>query len=367
MEIKKKSSYHPRVVMSIHGMWSNGGWQKICSDALNDMSLNYQEFDYKFKIHPWNTDHVVEKFRKWYFEIVKKSTNNIDLSLPFYRPSIVAHNLGTWIIAKALLKYDDIKFDKIFIHGGIIPSDFDWFKLILKDQVGQVITETSKKDWLIRFSWLVTKSGSPCGRFGFKQKSTFSKEIDVTDFSHSDFNDKNRFEKQFLLHLFDEPVQLKVVHGGDLDMRTILKYFKDTELIDKEAYGNDYNNSKPVTLDMAKQWALMEKNIWSFMIETFNETVVGYFNVMAVDDATMDKFVLGQISEADILANNIKRFEQGTHLNIIIMAVSLDTQTQERWGGVIGSKPGELITAALSDKLVNITNQLNRQKGIRRN
>ncbi len=234
----------------------------------------------------------------------------------------------------------------------------------MKDQVGQVITETSKKDWLIRFSWLVTKSGSPCGRFGFKQKSTFSKEIDVTDFSHSDFNDKNRFEKQFLLHLFDEPVQLKVVHGGDLDMRTILKYFKDTELIDKEAYGNDYNNSKPVTLDMAKQWALMEKNIWSFMIETFNETVVGYFNVMAVDDATMDKFVLGQISEADILANNIKRFEQGTHLNIIIMAVSLDTQTQERWGGVIGSKPGELITAALSDKLVNITNNGSKLKRI---
>ena len=41
-------------------------------------------------------------------------------------PSIVVHSYGTYIAGEAMLKYPEIKFDRMILCGAILRSDFPW-------------------------------------------------------------------------------------------------------------------------------------------------------------------------------------------------------------------------------------------------
>ena len=164
--------------MSIHGWNSDGEWQNKVTECLNDLNLTSVPYNYGkkfFKVLPYHIKKDVQAFRDWYFRIVDNQSNGIKIQEPFHRPSIMAHSLGTWILVKALTKYPEIKFDKIFLFGSIIPSKFDWFKLILGDQVNSVIYEKAKKDRIVPLGLIFTGSLRPCGTKGFIQKSSLIK------------------------------------------------------------------------------------------------------------------------------------------------------------------------------------------------
>jgi hypothetical protein len=348
----KKQYFKPKVVMSIHGYLSKGGWQLDLSEVIIENGLLSKEFKYGFTIRfdSFKQSRLVDRFREWYFNQV----NGLRIEEPFHRPSIVAHSLGSWIVAKAMLKYDDIKFDKVFLHGSIVPRDFDWYTLILRDQVNRITVEKSKRDWVLYLSFVLTGSFYPCGRYGFIQKCTFIKTIDVSKFSHSDFQYRSRWENQIKNQLIDPPTQLRVVHGSDISMKELKRYFKETLKIDMSVYGQDYLE-RPVTLNTALEWAEVEKNIWSIMLNSYSNKVVGYINTIAVDDETMLKFLNGEIAESDIQASSLVSFSVPGSLNIIVMSIALSKETLEHYGGVLGSKPGELLIISLADKLAKLS------------
>jgi hypothetical protein len=342
--------------MSIHGILSSGKWQKDLSIVLAENGLVSAEFKYgiTLRFDRAKQSQLVKQFRDWYFKIAKDKTYGLSIEEPFHRPSIIAHSLGAHIICKALHKYPEIKFDKVFLHGAIVPREFDWYTLILRDQVSKVVCEQSRKDLIVRLSFLITGSFHPCSRFHFLQKTTYIKYEDVSDFSHSDFQYQHRWESQIKKHLFEQPVQLALIHGSDLEMKSLTKYFKDSFKIDQEIFGEDYNTN-PVTHTTAANWAEVEKNIWSFMINSFNQKVVGYINTLAVDDETMETFLRGNINEVDIQANNLVGLDASKALNIIIMSIAVTSVTIKKYGNVLSSKPGELLLIALASKLMQIT------------
>lgn len=347
-----KKFYEPQLVMSIHGILSTGKWQTKLSEIIRRKGLVSTEYNYGFTVRfdSFKVNNLVNNFKEWYFRIIEDQSNAIDIRYPYYRPSIVAHSLGSWIIVKALQKYPEIKFDKIFLHGSIVPHDFDWYSLILQDQVNKVITEKSKKDLIVRLGFMITGKFKPCCTNGFLQQSTYLKYEDVTHFRHSDFQYKNRFIAQMDKHLYEAPVQLKVVEGGELDMKIINRYFKQTRKIDFDVYGPDYQND-PISLDVVKSWAEVEKNIWSFMIDSYSGKVLGYINTMIIDDETMDNFLTGNLKESDIKASNIKMFSMSGNVNVLIMSIALSKMIKQNYGGLLSSKPGELLITALSHKL----------------
>jgi hypothetical protein len=251
-------SYKPKLVMSIHGYLSLGKWQGIASDVIRDHELIPCEFKYGFTVRfdKWKINGLVERFKDWYFQEVKNHLYRFDE--PFHRPSIICHSLGSWIVAKALQKYPEIKFDKVFLHGSIIPRSFNWYPLIIGDQVNKIITERSKKDFVVLFGWLFTKKLYSCCRNGFIQQTTYIKYEYVSLFRHSDFQYKVRFDSQLKNHLYDTPVQLKVIHGGDVEMREMRRIFRETSRIDRQIYGVDYS-ANPISMDNVLEWAEIEK------------------------------------------------------------------------------------------------------------
>jgi len=90
------------------------------------------KYAYKvFRVLRYQIDNDAENFRDWYFNITDDANFGLKIAEPFHRPSIMAHSLGTWILVKMLSKYPEVKFDKIFLFGSIIPANFDWFQLLL--------------------------------------------------------------------------------------------------------------------------------------------------------------------------------------------------------------------------------------------
>jgi hypothetical protein len=361
-----KSCYKPSVVMSIHGYLSKGKWQSELTSVITEQGLISKEFKYGFTVRfdKLKIEGLVDKFKTWYFDTINDPSNGLNLNKPFHRPSIVAHSLGTLIIAKALKKYPEIKFDKIFLHGSISPRDFDWYSLILKDKVNKVVVEKSSRDLIVRLGFIMTGSIFPCCRYGFIQHSTFLKYEEAPDFKHSDFQYKQRFSSQFEKHLYEAPMQLKVVNAAELSMLQLCKYFKASGTIDLEVYSTDYWDNSPITEIIAKEWALVEKGIWSFLVDSYNNKVLGYINTIAVDDKTYKSFIKGKLKEADITSGSIKSFSSGGNMNIIIMSVAINNEVKTRFGGLLSSKPGELLIMALSEKLTSISNKDQRVNNI---
>jgi hypothetical protein len=97
------------------------------------------------------------------------------------------------------------------------------------------------------------------------------------------------------------------------------------------------------------------KNIWSFLKNSYTGEINGYLNVVAVDEETIDSFILGNKSEDEIKANNIISFSENCKLNLIIMSLTLDKKTKFNHGGNLNSKPGELLIATLSNKILQFT------------
>ena len=312
--------------MSIHGYNSNGSWQDRLSECLLERNLYSAPYKYGRKIlrvlpHQINND--VEGFKKWYFETVNKTSYNLKISEPFHRPSIIAHSLGTWILVKTLTKYPEIKFDKIFLFGSIIPSEFDWFKLILRDQINSVVYEKADKDKIVPLGLLFTGSLKPCGTNGFVQKCSFIKEEVLSLFGHSDFDYKEHLFQYLDKRLLVTPHQLSAINGRDLTEKEITKVFKETLSIDRLVYAVDYQNF-PIAINKAIEWFRIEKDIWSFVRNVFTKKILGYINALPVEDDVYNKFCKGEITESEIRPIDIVDYDNCENFNLLILSIAIN-------------------------------------------
>lgn len=320
-----KQFYKPKVIMSIHGYKSKGKWQDALSQCIDENNLISAPYKYGYKIFrilPHHISNDVEKFRDWYFSIVKNPNYNLEIQEPFHRPSILAHSLGTWILAKALIKYPEIKFDKIFLFGSIIPQDFDWFKVILNNQINLVIYEKASKDRIVPLGLIFTGSIKPCGTKGFIQKSSFIKEETFSQFGHSDFNYKAHFEEYIMKRLWEKPHQLSVLAGRDLAEQDARKLFRETGQIDKLIYPEEYTENE-ISIEKAIEWFRIEKDIWSFVKNSYNNTPLGYINAIPVKEETYRKFCKGTLLEKDIQSYEIQDYDTASSYYLIILSIAI--------------------------------------------
>lgn len=319
----KKNFYKPSCLMSIHGYLSKGQWQTTLDNALKDTEIIHKPYNYGmkiFKILPLHISKDIVKFRDWYFTTTKQMHLKIDE--PFHRPSIIAHSLGSWILAKALLKYPELKFDKIFLHGSIVPSDFDWFKLILRGQVNSIICETSENDNIVGLGFIFTKKLNPCAKYGIVQKSSFIKEENISEYGHSTFQYEEHFKEYAIKRLYKTPHQLSIVNGSETNEIEIKKIFKQSGDIDKSIYPSLYNES-PISFETALSWYRIEKNIWSFVKNIYNDEILAYINSIPVDDETYLKFMCGELDESNLRSNQIQELDVSKNYNLIILSIAI--------------------------------------------
>jgi hypothetical protein len=352
--------------MSIHGYNSKGKWQDALSNYLQELNLISTPYKYGrkiLKILPYNIKNDVKKFRDWYFSIIDNPAYGLKISEPFHRPSIIAHSLGTWILAKALTKYPEIKFDKIFLFGSIIPANFDWFKLILRDQVNSVVYEKANKDIIVPLGLIFTGSIKPCGTKGFIQKSSFIKEEVLSLFGHSDFNYKAHLFQYLNKRLPEKPHQLCIVAGRDLDEKHVRKIFMETgSKIDEIIYPEEYQET-PITLERAIEWFRIEKDIWSFIKNVYTNVMLGYINAIPVNNIVYNKFCSGELKESKISAADILDYDTCTSYNLLILSIAIKKKVLDEETMLIKGRIAEMLIMSFIYKINqhnNGNNKLNK-------
>ena len=184
------------IVVTIHGIRTTGRWQKEFSDHLTRAKYRHVALDFGFfsaisLLMPWNRASKVEWFHQIYSE---------RLSGRKRYPSVVAHSFGSYIVAKAMLKYDDIFFEKIILCGSIINPKYPWTDVIIKRrQCVAVLNEAGKRDFWARISeWVISDAGLS-GVHGFEDDAGGAvKQIVHDQHRHSDYFYSQNYERRWV-------------------------------------------------------------------------------------------------------------------------------------------------------------------------
>lgn len=346
--------YCPPLVISIHGIRTHGRWQKTFASAISGLPTKVESFDYgwyglfPFLIPPFN-HRLVDRFYDW-IAMVMKSCSAVDLDKYDRRPSVVAHSHGSWILGYAMLKHEDLRFDKLIFAGSILPRDFDWATLLARDQVAFVRNECGQKDpWPARAGLLVAHTGTG-GSEGFESFSTAVKNEPFPWFGHSDSLMRQHIEQHWMPVLRRRPSGLVLLHGRDIDERDCFsKMFTYTADIDQEAYGGLPNYSE-VPLALVFGWVRINADIYTFLIDRKSRKLAGYINAMPVDDVTYADIRSGKLTDPEILPENIVPYVGPDTVKVYIMSIAVAEQYRQ-WGeGILQSAYVQLLTGFL-DKL----------------
>ncbi len=103
------------------------------------------------------------------------------------RPSIIAHSFGSYLVAKALEKYQEIRCDRIILCGAIVDRQFGWNQLAASEQVNAVLNQYSGNDLWARVAPWAVSDGGQSGLHGFSEVGQCLTQQKRLEFHHSDY------------------------------------------------------------------------------------------------------------------------------------------------------------------------------------
>jgi hypothetical protein len=276
----------------------------------------------KLIIPPFNMS-IVDKFYDWIGNKLK-DCSDVDLEQYNRRPSLVAHSFGTWVAGYALLKYDDLRFDKIILTGSILPQDFDWATIFARDQVDFVRNECGKRDpWPSTARRLVRNSGSS-GSEGFHWPGSSVDDVQFDYFGHSDFLARRHIETHWLPLLLRSPSGFLLSHGRNIDaVDDFVKTLNDTNVIDDEAYRQIEGYEKvEIPRGLSSKWIEINPDIYTFLFNRCDMKIAGYINAMPVKNDSYNNIRDGKISDNEIMASDIAPYIENDAVKIYIMSIA---------------------------------------------
>jgi pimeloyl-ACP methyl ester carboxylesterase len=154
-----------RVVFVIHGIRDEGHWtQKIASrsrrlyakqqrakpreeggvaDKRREIAVVTSSYGYfsmlQFLLYPQRWNKV-----RWLVEQYVEARRRY----PKAKLSYVGHSNGTYLVAHALERYPDVKFERLAFAGSVVSSRFDWPKRV-PGQVRHVLNYVATGDWVV--------------------------------------------------------------------------------------------------------------------------------------------------------------------------------------------------------------------------
>ena len=326
------TAYKLPLLVSVHGIRTEGKWQKLLAEVAADQAVPIRMFDYgyfntfKFLFGPSRRKKIRE-FYEYYSTIVSDKKISVDPDDFCKRPSIVAHSFGTYIVANCMLKHRDVKFDKIVLCGSILPEDFDWSVLLGRDQVNMIRNECGHLDiWAGRVGIFVPGTGGS-GRKGFRFCGASFKQEHFDLHEHSDYFFRNHIEKEWFPFLGKRPSGFVVKNGRDIEAREeFTKTLDATHEVDLKHYA-DLEHYQDVDLPrgLSLTWIDINPDIYTFLFDRTDQAVKGYINAMPVCDDLFDRIKAGgEIKDNEIKASEVMPFHSDQQLRIYLMSIAID-------------------------------------------
>ncbi len=172
-------------VFTLHGIRTQGAWQKQVHEELQNSEfrhylLDYDHFGLMQFLTPSQRRRKIKWFRAEYERIVGDSG---------MRPCVIAHSFGTYIVAQAIKRYTELKFDRIIFCGSIVHEDYDWASVIKTGRVNAVLNQYGHQDFPVKIAarcrWF-TDAGS-AGVKGFSSTHAAVRQQSREEFGHSDY------------------------------------------------------------------------------------------------------------------------------------------------------------------------------------
>jgi hypothetical protein len=351
---KPDRSYRPPLAISVHGIFTRGTWQKSFDAVMSGTRMKLDAYDYGFYglqlISHLFYSRKIDAFYEWYFATIRLH-GGIDPNRYDKRPCVVAHSFGSWIVGYAMLKYEDIKFDKMILCGCILPRDFDWATLIARDQVSSVRNEVGLKDSLPYLADLFVKGGGLAGSKGF---DWFESSVTNAffDFDHSDAQRRSHISQYWKPYLFRRPAPLALHHGRSINNPDAYKQiFSNTNAIDDESYGAfaHYRDGEPSD-DLVLEWLRINPDIYTFLVHRETQETVGYINAIPVNEALYESIRSGHLSDAQVPASDIVPYLGEEEVRIYVMSIAI-RQRYRLWGEGLFQGAYVQLLAGFLDKL----------------
>jgi len=129
-----------KIVVTIHGIRTNGAWQKEITPALASHGLIPYHINYGFFFATW---FLFKPFRENRIEAIRRELIDLRKDTGTNRISIIAHSFGTFIAMEALRRDNgELKYDRVVLTGSILPRNFDWRTLFERELATAVFNVT---------------------------------------------------------------------------------------------------------------------------------------------------------------------------------------------------------------------------------
>ena len=231
---------------------------------------------------------------------------------------MAAHSFGTWIVCNAMLKYSEIRFDKLLLCASILPPDFDWAKLFTRDQVAMVQNECGHKDPWPKWSYRYAPGTGRSGADGFIWFDSLVSNKHYDYHTHSDFLALPYMREHWLPFFRQPPNPLSIKHGRDVQSeQEFIEIFADTDQLDTKAFGIKYG-SVYITDDMAINWIRANPDIYTFLTDRRSGQTVGYLNALPLSSNIYKKLRRGKANDNDISGADVVSYENDQRLKIYL-------------------------------------------------
>ncbi|MBA6254740.1 MULTISPECIES: hypothetical protein [unclassified Colwellia] len=178
-----------KIIYSVHGIETNGEWQKELSKNLNLDSDEYIHISHEYNFFPV-LSFLIPPLRWLEVRRFKKELEFMAEKHPGCCISLIGHSFGTYLIAKSLNNISQSStpyFDRIILCGSVLKASYDWDEIIRRHNIKSILNDCALNDGPLVMSQAVAVGLGMAGRVGFKRKHGQLIENRFFTGGHSDF------------------------------------------------------------------------------------------------------------------------------------------------------------------------------------
>lgn len=350
-------------VILLHGIRTYARWQKELGDALSQRQFAHHTHDFgRFGLRrfAWKASRTrrVEVFYDWYCGIRHSYSGGLK-SRPDFRPDIIAHSFGTYIVGYGLRKFPDLKFRKIIFCGAILPRDFDWSLPFGRGQVLEVQNDYGVDDVWSRLARRLVGDAGSSGAEGFLLTSPLIRQRRFEEFRHSDYFRPGHYD-QWIEFLEEPSVSFRIVRSSSLP--PALEWAavaNQARAIDRAVYdvlpGHD---TVALPEGLSGQWLRSNPDIYTVLMDN-TDRVHGYISTLPVRPEAFDGILVGDLLDRDISPTQVLSYTDNMEVDLYVMSIVIHPDSRR-----LGDGPEQAAFHRLLFGLIQHLGSLAQQRGI---
>lgn len=185
------------VVITLHGIRTRGEWQKriaplIARYGMIPVLLDYGYFNLLQFLSPWSRNKRVMWLRD---EVARVRADFPDSSI-----SVVAHSLGTYLVARLIEEEPNFNFATLIFSGCIVDAEHKWAAHLDNHRIGHLANYVARQDIWPKLARQVIRGprAGVAGVSGFSDKHYSLYQHAHPRYGHSDYFSPNTFEAMWL-------------------------------------------------------------------------------------------------------------------------------------------------------------------------